>query len=618
MSSEVATRSYGTWSSSHTVPSLASSCARTTNYNPYSYHTQQIQSPPTPPFEQDLLHSADQVEIQSGLQRELQRGIMLGRTQERERFYYPSTWSGQDDRNVQQYTTRSQTRKTSIQAAPQIAPCLQIPKTINDSQGSLAELAAQLTCRFWFESLSLLEQAGGSSSTNISPIISAPEIIPSTGFRKFVTTMLSTTQVAQNVVLLALLFIFRLRRQNPSVKGKAGSEYRLLTVALMLGNKFLDDNTYTNKTWAEVAGISVKEVHLMEVEFLSNMKYNLSTSEEQWSQWQIQLGRFASYLSKMAPTLSSSSTSSQIIHSVRPSIGNIGFPSPPISFNASPPRALSPEISIPSNTAIRPPILPSPIKNTRKRILEEDDELRASKRRSFCQQEDLYVGPTTNTINSAPLQNTSGNIQLYYPRELKQLPSIHQQFQLNSSIYNTNKIGNNNTILPNPSTLGLLSNPSSRNQSPRHGSINISPIASLMPNYNIQMQASTQSPSILLAQRHSPYKPVRHVQTLLVPPPSRVMTQGGHIDYNQMHYQSLGRPVSEYHTGQLPYVPVQQSQRQPSSSSPSYWYGPSQFNNNVNVNHDNENINNNYNMNGQWSGMMFDQNGYRNSYPYNS
>lgn len=43
--------------------------------------------------------------------------------------------------------------------------------------------------------------------------------------------------MTQNVILLALLFIYRLKKQNPSVKGKLGSEYRLLTVALMLGNK---------------------------------------------------------------------------------------------------------------------------------------------------------------------------------------------------------------------------------------------------------------------------------------------------------------------------------------------------------------------------------------------
>lgn len=63
------------------------------------------------------------------------------------------------------------------------------------------------------------------------------EAYPQTGFLKWVTTILSTTQVTQNVIILALLFIYRLKTQNTTVKGKLGSEYRLLTVALMLGNK---------------------------------------------------------------------------------------------------------------------------------------------------------------------------------------------------------------------------------------------------------------------------------------------------------------------------------------------------------------------------------------------
>lgn len=75
--------------------------------------------------------------------------------------------------------------------------------------------------------------------------ISADKPLPSLGknayptesFRKWVTSVLTTTQVTQNVILLALMFIYRLKMTNPSVRGRPGSEYRLLTVALMLGNK---------------------------------------------------------------------------------------------------------------------------------------------------------------------------------------------------------------------------------------------------------------------------------------------------------------------------------------------------------------------------------------------
>ena len=95
----------------------------------------------------------------------------------------------------------------------------------------------QITCLFWFESSVTLHLVQNSKTafTPTEPLL--PEAMPTVGFRKWVTTILSTTQVTQNVILLALMFIYRLKSLNPAVKGKLGSEFRLLTVALMLGNK---------------------------------------------------------------------------------------------------------------------------------------------------------------------------------------------------------------------------------------------------------------------------------------------------------------------------------------------------------------------------------------------
>ena len=95
-----------------------------------------------------------------------------------------------------------------------------------------------MTCLFWFENGADLKRIADSHvSQHPTPMPYIPDAKPTPGFRKWVATLLSTTQVKQNVVMLALLFIYRLKRVNPTVKGKPGSEYRLLTVALMLGNK---------------------------------------------------------------------------------------------------------------------------------------------------------------------------------------------------------------------------------------------------------------------------------------------------------------------------------------------------------------------------------------------
>ena len=57
----------------------------------------------------------------------------------------------------------------------------------------------------------------------------------------------------------------------------------------------LDDNCYTNRTWAEVTCFSFRDVHVMEVEFLSNMRYNLFVSENAWDAWIAQLAKYYEY-----------------------------------------------------------------------------------------------------------------------------------------------------------------------------------------------------------------------------------------------------------------------------------------------------------------------------------
>jgi hypothetical protein len=131
-------------------------------------------------------------------------------------------------------------RRRASSDSNSIASHLQIPPSINDSRGSLPEFAAQITCLFWFESSSTIYLVEDITSSPMPTTPLVPEAMPTTGFRKWVTTILSMTQVSQNVILLALMFIYRLKKLNPGVKGKLGSEFRLLTVALMLGNKCMN------------------------------------------------------------------------------------------------------------------------------------------------------------------------------------------------------------------------------------------------------------------------------------------------------------------------------------------------------------------------------------------
>lgn len=488
-----------------------------------------------------------------------------------------------------------------------IAPSLQIPRSVNNSQGSLAELAAQvrllsvlhvaqpfliqiqITCLFWFESSSTLERAESSATYNYPLQSLAQDAIPTTGFRKWVTTILSTTQVAQNVIILALLFVYRLKKQNPSVKGKPGSEYRLLTVALMLGNKFLDDNTYTNKTWAEVSGISVAEVHIMEVEFLSNMKYNLFTSAEEWDEWQSQLGRFASFFEQASRVPSSQS-----------SFGALGItlPSPPTSNHASPSYSGPQNLAQYSHPSVNPlhshgatsnPSSLGPVPDlrsqvSRKRSLDHSAEPPAKRlatsstnygqsfplgasaavpsynRSQFLPRVPL---PTLATPQTQPQHKThTGSLQSQQQQFAPQLPPLnYTQRSFGPSQPPTSSWAptsamtaavNHYSQTPLNVTPMPQSMPQSRQQSPYSGSAGVSPINGVLPSGG-QIHSSQLSPSYYLEQRNSPYRPIRGVSTLLVPPPSGATQHQQAVGREQMHYQPLGRP-QERQTGQLPYI----------------------------------------------------------------
>ncbi|KAK3680102.1 hypothetical protein LTR78_000479 [Recurvomyces mirabilis] len=480
----------------------------------------------------------------------------------------------------------SQSRRGSQVNA--IAPSFQIPRSVNDSGGSLSELAAQITCLFWFESADILQMIEDSSTPYHLPRSLAADAKPNTGFRKWVTTILSTTLVAQNVVLLALLFIYRLKKLNPTVRGKPGSEYRLLTVALMLGNKFLDDNTYTNKTWADVSGIVVGEVHIMEVEFLSNMKYCLFTSEEDWTKWQSLLGRFAAFFERASrpqpPPPVAALLPASSFHLP------MALPSPPQSTQSSPPY--NPEIGpyafpygmagqhgptpLPSPFAAMPEMQPA-INKTRKRSLEDSNTEPPAKRVASAYPS--YSSPLAYSNGSAATTHAAQSSRLRLPSlaipagsapsstygsmtsQAPQLPPLNAPSRAMALVYPPTSSQTSAIQLPAP--LGMSAQPSSqlhsqlqsRQQSPYPGSGTASP-SGIPPHSAVSLHPPIQvSPTYFLQQRNSPYRPIHNVSTLLYPPPSGALQQRPHnMEQNEMHYQPLGKSIQQRHVGHLPYV----------------------------------------------------------------
>ncbi|KAF9272462.1 hypothetical protein BGZ68_002380 [Mortierella alpina] len=115
-------------------------------------------------------------------------------------------------------------------------------------------------------------------------------------FRKFCLDVLSATLLSPSVILLSLKYIqqlmINLKESNKIVNTGDGAEYRFFTGALILANKFLDDNTFTNKTWADITGMKIKDVNHLEMQFLNGIDFRLFTSPAHYSEWLANLTQF--------------------------------------------------------------------------------------------------------------------------------------------------------------------------------------------------------------------------------------------------------------------------------------------------------------------------------------
>ncbi|EIW65113.1 uncharacterized protein TRAVEDRAFT_140498 [Trametes versicolor FP-101664 SS1] len=160
----------------------------------------------------------------------------------------------------------------------------------------IAEKTCEMVCYLWFSTLSSnnaspskRNRVNSSQHASFSPHSNSStamlQFSVSPAFVRFMQKVLETTQVSQSVIVLSLRYIYRLKARNPYTSGMAGSEYRVAIAALMLANKFVDDNTYTNKTWSEVSGIELSEVNRMEREFLLGIDFGLYVDKTTYESW---------------------------------------------------------------------------------------------------------------------------------------------------------------------------------------------------------------------------------------------------------------------------------------------------------------------------------------------
>ena len=106
----------------------------------------------------------------------------------------------------------------------------------------------------------------------------SPGSRPTPQFHKYVLQILSSTRLPSSTIILGLFYLSsRMRIVSDSGEDTCspGTVYRMLTTCLLLGSKFLDDNTFQNRSWADVSSIPVFELNKMELDWLKDFGWTL-------------------------------------------------------------------------------------------------------------------------------------------------------------------------------------------------------------------------------------------------------------------------------------------------------------------------------------------------------
>jgi hypothetical protein len=188
-------------------------------------------------------------------------------------------------------------------------------------------------------------------------LITPGRMAPSS-FRKWVHQVLCATRLPSATILLSM---FYLGKRMPMLYAEPKTDthlFRLLTIALVLGSKFLDDNTFINRSWSEVSGIRVDELNRLEMDWLNAIDYKLHRDPLEHQGWKYWSEQWKEYQEHAAARAGRSNKLSPIDTSMHRRSFNPNKPLPPLpmqqSFNP-PPYDYTPKSAHSSQTSFNLP-----------------------------------------------------------------------------------------------------------------------------------------------------------------------------------------------------------------------------------------------------------------------
>eukprot|EP00281_Chroomonas_sp_CCMP1168_P028802 CAMPEP_0206242060 /NCGR_PEP_ID=MMETSP0047_2-20121206/16848_1 /ASSEMBLY_ACC=CAM_ASM_000192 /TAXON_ID=195065 /ORGANISM="Chroomonas mesostigmatica_cf, Strain CCMP1168" /LENGTH=282 /DNA_ID=CAMNT_0053667039 /DNA_START=75 /DNA_END=920 /DNA_ORIENTATION=+ len=99
---------------------------------------------------------------------------------------------------------------------------------------------------------------------------------------KYVQRIMKYSKCSSSNVVVGLLYLERLKSKRKNMRLTSSNLLRLLLVAIMEATKFWEDFYYDNVHWAKIAGITLKELNLLELDFLFAITFEMGVTIDQY------------------------------------------------------------------------------------------------------------------------------------------------------------------------------------------------------------------------------------------------------------------------------------------------------------------------------------------------
>jgi hypothetical protein len=114
-------------------------------------------------------------------------------------------------------------------------------------------------------------------------------------FHRHASQVMARINPSCQMVLVSLLYCNEAFSQRSTF---FSCHYRLWIASMMLADIYLNDNSYTSVSWAEVSGLAARECAYIKTALLQMLGWSLEISTQQYSHWLEGLSRMQQSMRK--------------------------------------------------------------------------------------------------------------------------------------------------------------------------------------------------------------------------------------------------------------------------------------------------------------------------------